>query len=332
MAADFKTVVPASAADGIICAFVVKDDLAQMVDPSRESIDPSADYVWLHLNLATQPGRRWIMTESGLPQGLASAFLDPHLDHSVEPMRNGVLLAIEDRERALDSDLSDMTQLRVWIEPHRLISGRWRPVAAAHQIQFRLQVGKPPPNAAGLAADLIESLTADMESLVRAFSHRLDTIEDQILDGGIDGVAAELGAIRRDAIRTRRRAHSLRHVVVRLSEILQPWLVPEDRQAFAALPSRLDRTITDLHECQEQARLLGEETQARNNERNSRNLYIISLLTVVMLPLNIITGIFGMNVAGLPGLHDPDSFVWVMISMIATPMAVLWLFRVKRWF
>ena len=44
--------------------------------------------------------------------------------------------------------------------------------------------------------------------------------------------------------------------------------------------------------------------------------------------MTLITGIFGMNVAGLPGLESPTSFWWVMLSMVLVPAILL---VVMRW-
>ena len=51
----------------------------------------------------------------------------------------------------------------------------------------------------------------------------------------------------------------------------------------------------------ERAKLLQEELAARLAENTGRNLYVLSILTAVLLPMTLVTGIFGMNVADLPG-------------------------------
>ena len=44
--------------------------------------------------------------------------------------------------------------------------------------------------------------------------------------------------------------------------------------------------------------------------------YIISLLTATFLPITLTTGIFGMNVGGVPWVGQDGGFGWVMIVMI----------------
>ena len=45
-----------------------------------------------------------------------------------------------------------------------------------------------------------------------------------------------------------------------------------------------------------------------------------------------ITGLFGMNVAGLPGLENENAFLWLAFFMTALGGGILLLFRFNRWF
>jgi zinc transporter len=39
------------------------------------------------------------------------------------------------------------------------------------------------------------------------------------------------------------------------------------------------------------------------------------IVTTALLPVTLVTGIFGMNVGGLPLLESPHGFWWVMLGM-----------------
>jgi zinc transporter len=53
------------------------------------------------------------------------------------------------------------------------------------------------------------------------------------------------------------------------------------------------------------------------NEKNSRSLYILTIVTVLALPINIIAGLFGMNVGGIPFSEDAEGF-WMVVSLVAS--------------
>jgi zinc transporter len=78
---------------------------------------------------------------------------------------------------------------------------------------------------------------------------------------------------------------------------------------------------------QERARLLQEEIASNMNEATNRNLFVLSIATTTLLPITLITGIFGMNVRGLPFAEHPHGFYLVMLGIAATVVLALWLLR-----
>lgn len=315
---------------GLVYAFAVTDGKASIFLPA--SAPPPADYLWYHVNLATEPGRQWLMRQAGLPPQLASILADRNETPETQLLGSGCLIVVEDRLKEFSGDAHQLSELRLWLEPSRLISARWRPLAATDRMRFRLEVGDAPPTASALYLDLMEEIVADTEAVGRKIRHRFDVLEDDVLDDATAGVAGELGAIRRDAIKLRRRCLPLRGLLGRLQNILPGWVKDEEGERFEPLMARIDRAIGDLQECQEQSRLLQDEFTARSAERSGRNLYILSVLSAVMLPLNLITGVFGMNVGGLPGLQEPGAFWWVMGGMLVFSVVVMWFFKWREWF
>ena len=53
----------------------------------------------------------------------------------------------------------------------------------------------------------------------------------------------------------------------------------------------------------------------------------LTALTAIFLPLNLITGFFGMNFEFLPLIHHPTAFWWTfgaMLLLVALVVAVFW--------
>ena len=66
-------------------------------------------------------------------------------------------------------------------------------------------------------------------------------------------------------------------------------------------------------------------------QQNTR-MYVLSIVSLIFLPVTFVTGVFGMNIGGLPGLEDPTAFVIVVGSMLFISIAVIAVLKVKRWF
>ena len=93
---------------------------------------------------------------------------------------------------------------------------------------------------------------------------------------------------------------------------------PNDAAALAAAIERL---------VQDRARLLQDEIAARSASRTNRQLYVLSLLTALFLPATFITGLFGINVKGLPWVESDLGAEFVALSCIAAAVLTLILLR-----
>jgi len=68
---------------------------------------------------------------------------------------------------------------------------------------------------------------------------------------------------------------------------------------------------------QERIKLLQEEIAGRVAETSNRTLFVLTVVTVLALPINIIAGLLGMNVGGIPLNEHPYGF-WIVVAIIAS--------------
>lgn len=59
---------------------------------------------------------------------------------------------------------------------------------------------------------------------------------------------------------------------------------------------------------------------------------VLTIFSAIILPLNLLASIYGMNIEGLPFANEPFSFVILNTSMLTIGAVMLLLFRIKRWF
>jgi zinc transporter len=73
-----------------------------------------------------------------------------------------------------------------------------------------------------------------------------------------------------------------------------------------------------------------EELRAQVEEETNRNLYILTMFSVIFLPATLIASIWGMNVGGIPFSGSPNGF-WVVAGLIAAvfTLVALVLFRFR---
>lgn len=164
---------------------------------------------------------------------------------------------------------------------------------------------------------LVENLTELFASVVEDRSDAVDDIEDLILKETFQEQRSELGRVRRLLARLHRQLRANRLALFRLLARLPSWC-SDDKADLQQNVERLEGVVQDLELVQERARLLQEEIAGRLEEAVNRNLYVLSTVTTVFLPITLISGIFGMNVGGLPLTRDNFGFGWVIFAMVLT--------------
>jgi magnesium transporter len=57
---------------------------------------------------------------------------------------------------------------------------------------------------------------------------------------------------------------------------------------------------------------------------------ILTIISVIMLPLTLLSGIYGMNIS-LPLAQHPLSFLFILLLMILISGSMLFYFKRRRW-
>lgn len=66
-------------------------------------------------------------------------------------------------------------------------------------------------------------------------------------------------------------------------------------------------------------------------QRQASHGYRLSLAAGIFLPLGFLTGLFGVNIAGMPGLENPWAFIMLCSGMVALAVLLTLLLRYGRW-
>ena len=160
--------------------------------------------------------------------------------------------------------------------------------------------------------------------IVRDTVTRVDKIEDDLLAGRLDSKRGSLGQLRRVLVRLQRLMAPEPAALFRLLQRPPAWIADDDLQDLRQSSEEFSAVLTDMASLQERIKLLQEEIAAMINERNSKSLYTLTVFTVVALPINLIAGLFGMNVAGIPLAEHPHGFWMVVALILGISGAALW--------
>jgi len=257
------------------------------------------DFRWLHLSLADLGTHRWIEREESLPPPVRELLLSPDTHQTALVHGDVVACVLHDFERDFDViDTSRIGAIRIALTPDMIITARLHPVCAADMIRQRLLAGVRPASPGAALDLLVGAIGQNIAGLSRTLSHDVQTAEDDFLEGRHPPTSRDLIGIRRRLAQIHRVLDGMRNVFNRLEE--DEDLPPPLQSVTEKLSQRLQALDGDILGIQGQLRLLRDEVDIQAAQRTNQNLYILSIMTALLLPATLVTGIFGMNTGGLP--------------------------------
>jgi zinc transporter len=305
--------------------------LADSATISRELQDPRL--CWVHLNVNDPAARIWLEREiTYLDAIIRDALLAEETRPRVLEFQDGLLLILRGVNPHADADPEDMISIRLWIDCDRIISLERRPLPATHEIAEMLKAGRGPKTAGDFLIALLSRLSGHLEPVISALDDATDAVEEQVMDAPTPTERQPIVDIRRRAIVFRRHLLPQRDVIAALRLSEQDWLDSNHRRHLQENYDRLQRAVEELDTIRERAQIVKDELTNTLADRLNRNLYLLSVVAAVFLPLSFLTGLFGINVGGLPGADNPDAF-WAFVGALAVlVLCEVALFRVLRWF
>jgi len=226
---------------------------------------------------------------------------------------------------------NDMVSLRIWIEAERVISLRHKKVLSTQDIKDELDREKGPKNTGEIITGIIERVSDRIADYVDDVEARMETLEDSVGSENLVSLRTSVAMLRREAAMVRRFLAPQRESLENLYRLSDKLLIKEDRHYVQELSDRIIRYVEDLDLVREKAVVLQEELMNMMAQQQNDRMYVLSIIAAIFLPISFITGLFGMNVAGLPGIEEPSAFIYVAGFMTAMVISTLVIFRLKKW-
>ena len=66
-------------------------------------------------------------------------------------------------------------------------------------------------------------------------------------------------------------------------------------------------------------------------ERMNRTMLVLTSVTVIAMPMTVVSGLLGMNVAGIPFSQNPEAFWFVVLGLAAVGTAMVWFMHARKW-
>jgi magnesium transporter len=160
--------------------------------------------------------------------------------------------------------------------------------------------------------------------------HKLDRTEDELFEGRAEEIVRDISNVKQEIISYRKIIKPERSTLRLLERRVERFL-PEDLEIyFDDIVDAAERIWDLLDNYKEVADALEQTNESVISHRQNDVLRLLTIFSVTMLPLTVITGVFGMNVL-FPGEGTHEAFWIVLGVLVATLAGMFAFFRFKRW-
>jgi zinc transporter len=321
---------------GLVCGYLFMSGLPGLALTSQDAEawlqtpapEHPGEFVWLHFNLANNSAERWLRTHLPLPDVFFES-LHQISSTRVELAGDSLLAAINDVQfQFFASDAPEASSLIVCVDQRMLISARITALRSVDRLRACVRAGEGFRSPSELLAHLLRDQAEVLEHIVRDAATKVDAIEDKLLREQISTSRPKLGSLRRMLVRLQRLLTPEPAALFRLLNRPPAWVSHDDLRDLRQSAEELAATVADSVALVERIRLLQEELFALVNEQTNRTLFVLTIVTVLALPLTIIPGLLGMNVGGVP-MRENEAAFWLVVAALAalTIAGAMWVFR-----
>ncbi len=288
--------------------------------------------------------RRWVhcqRDDAGLPgwlshldigRGLRQALLAEDTRPRFEPVGDGFLLILRGVNLTPGAEPDDMLSLRMLWYKDGLITLRKRPFKAIASVRERLEQGQGPVSVSALLVTIIEALNDRIGELLEASERELESLESRDSSVNPQQYLSDLTHFHKRLLRLNRFIRPQMGALDRLAGEAGEWLSDRDLMLLANQRDVTLRMLETIEMLLQQIQLVRDEQQQVLAERMNRNTYWLSVIAGIFLPLGFLTGLFGINVGGMPGVDDGMAFWYTCIGLgVVAVIEFLILRRLRFW-
>lgn len=291
---------------------------------------PDDGWLWIHLDRKQDETETWLRDAANLTPLAIEALLEEETRPRSASMADGMLVILRGVNLNPGAEPDDMVSIRIWIDGSRVISLRRRKLKAIEDIRDGIARGETPDSPGAMLVEITERMIDRMSPAIEALHDEVDEVEERVLEAPSQELRSRLSQMRRQAITLRRYLAPQREVLARLQTERTPLLTDQQRNRLREITDRLTRYVEELDAARDRAAVTQEELGGRISDQMNRNMYVLSIVAGIFLPLGLLTGLLGINVGGMPGTQSDWGFAVVCIILIVMLVAVLWLFRKMR--
>ena len=288
-----------------------------------------AAYRWLHLDLSDLALPGW--SASNLPPQARRTLLADKTRPRIDMDGDGLAITLRGINLNPGEENADMVSLRIWMTRTLIITVRRQRIFALEDLRDQVAQDDAPHSPAHMLARITESLVDRLEEVAFNREDLADDMEDDVYEFDRQP-KSELAPLRREIIKFRRHVAPLAEALTQVAQADTDLIKDDLRHRLRDTASRCRWALEELSEVHDRLTAMADHLDTVQNARLERNGYRLSIVAAIFLPLGFLTGLFGVNVGGMPGVQSNAAFFLLCIGMAVIGALSIIIMKLLRWF
>ena len=305
----------------------------QKFEPSPDKLSALTKdrFYWFHLAYDSPKAENWL-THQEIEPLVVDAMTASETRPRALTVDEGFLIILRGVNKNQGDDPEDMISVRIWAKDNYIVTARrsGRRLVSLRLLSESIDLGNAPRSINDFVISLITHLTSQIHTVVEQSDENLATLEDLIEEVSSTVNRGQIVLLRQRVAGIRRFLAPQKEALDTVSR-MRSFFSEEESYLIREQTDRTLRYIEELDLLKERLLVMQDELRSRISEQQNLRMYVLSIVSMIFLPLSFLTGVFGMNVAGLPGTETSSAFVLLSVAMVALAIVLMALMRYKKW-
>ncbi|MGA1933350.1 zinc transporter ZntB [Arcobacter sp. YIC-464] len=318
--------------DGLIYAYLLdKKGGAKKISLQEYENRKADDIIWLHFDYTNENSVNWLENNSGLDEIVTTALLTPETRPRTVFLDDSILIALRGINFNVNAQPEDMVSLRVFINENQIITTKKRDMLSVAEIAQELELKKGVKNSSEFLITLVDKITSKMQETIDELEESSLDLEENVLSDESASIKTKISSFRKELLSLKRYLYPQKDALNKLVFNSISWLTDYDKIKLKEVTDHLIRYIEEIETLKDKLSLIQEEFTNKISEQMNQRVYILSIVSAIFLPLGFFTGLFGINIGGMPGVENKDAFNLFLVALVVLLVVQLFIFKKKKW-
>jgi zinc transporter len=308
--------------------FYTLDEKGSAEPVTQEQWQSTSSLTWVHGNLDTM--KDILQPISHLPPLLIDAVLSKETQPRVIIHNDTLIMTCRFVDNPKNKTSKKMRSLRIIITKSSIITIQKQPIQAINNLKTLFHEGMGPTSSSSFITTLLSLMTEQCTSTIYSLEDHINNLEDRLSSPSGLQFEEELKNIRQKVIFITRYLKPQRDAILKLIHTDLSWMSQASLARLSESYEAHNRMIEDLSSIQARSEVIHEQQISIGQQKANRGLYWLTIVATIFMPLNLLAGLLGMNVTGIPGSQHKHGFLWVCMIMLTLTMLLIIYFKKQK--